>query len=166
MTCEPEVHLSTWNMRFGFCVYLLQIARTVYSRVVLVSGECRVSGVRARELGAPNKHRGRRAACAFAGFRAVGSLELEVCGARDLGPALSLTRVCLGTVFKLSVVVSPGVGVCGYPVRTGCGHVCGGQDLQTHFFILILRVHASACLQCSGGTFTRAAVACLPRQEC
>ena len=71
MTCEPEVHLSTWNMRFGFCVYLLQIARTVYSRVVLVSGECRVSGVRARELGAPNKHRGRRAACAFAGFREV-----------------------------------------------------------------------------------------------
>ena len=36
-----------------------------------------------------------------------------------------------------SVVVSPGVGVsvCGYPVRTGCGHACGGQDLQTHFFI-------------------------------
>jgi len=35
-----------------------------------------------------------------------------------------------------SVVVSPGVGVsvCGYPVRTGCGHACGGQDLQTHFF--------------------------------
>ena len=21
----------------------------------------------------------------------------------------------------------------GYPVRTGCGHACGGQDLQTHF---------------------------------
>ena len=37
---------------------------------------------------------------------------------------------------RLSVVVSPGVGVCGYPVRTGCGHVCGGQDLQTHFFLI------------------------------
>ena len=24
-----------------------------------------------------------------------------------------------------------------YPVRTECGHACGGQDLQTNFFILI-----------------------------
>ena len=23
----------------------------------------------------------------------------------------------------------------GKVVRTGCGHACGGQDLQTHFFI-------------------------------
>ena len=29
------------------------------------------------------------------------------------------------------VVVFPCVGVCGYPVRTECGHACGGQDLQT-----------------------------------
>ena len=36
---------------------------------------------------------------------------------------------------RLSVVVFPCVGVCGYPVRTECGHACGGQDLQTHSFI-------------------------------
>ena len=30
--------------------------------------------------------------------------------------------------------MSPGVSVCGYPVRTGCGqgHACGGQDLQIY----------------------------------
>ena len=32
-------------------------------------------------------------------------------------------------------MVFPCVGVGGYPVRTECGHACGGQDLQTHFFI-------------------------------
>ena len=30
-------------------------------------------------------------------------------------------------------MVFPCVGVSGYPVRTECGHACGGQDLQTHF---------------------------------
>ena len=41
---------------------------------------------------------------------------------------------------RLSVVVFPCVGECGYPVRTVYGQACGGQDLQcteqqTHFFI-------------------------------
>ena len=34
---------------------------------------------------------------------------------------------------RLSVMVFPCVGVCGYPVRTECGNACGSQDLQTHF---------------------------------
>ena len=38
----------------------------------------------------------------------------------------------------------PCVGVCGYPVRTECGHVCGGQDLQTHFFWSLTRVPTSS----------------------
>ena len=29
--------------------------------------------------------------------------------------------------------------MCGYPVRTGCGRVCGGQDLQTHFYFFTVR---------------------------
>ena len=35
---------------------------------------------------------------------------------------------------RLSVVVFPCVGVCGYPVRTECSSACGSQDLQTLFF--------------------------------
>ena len=43
---------------------------------------------------------------------------------------------------RLSVVVFPCVGVCGYPVRTECGHACGGQHLQNivssfSFFLVI-----------------------------
>ena len=37
---------------------------------------------------------------------------------------------------RLSVVVFPCVGVCGYPVRTECGSACGSQDLQTLFIYI------------------------------
>ena len=60
------------------------------------------------------------------------------------------THVC-GVGYNLDML--PCVGVCGYPVRTECGHACGGQDLQTHFFIIYKGVskvlpyaHLTVCL--------------------
>ena len=41
---------------------------------------------------------------------------------------------------RLSVAVLPCVGVCGNPVRTECGNVCGSQDLQTHLYWRTLKL--------------------------